>query len=139
MLVLRNPTVSPFACLVLCSYPIIEALYSIWRRFKMNKSSGNPDRLHLHQLIGEGLIYPTLGKKRSTRLKSAATGLAISLFSVAAVLMASALYAQQNTLIILFCVLSLGYLLVYRAASKMNTVQGMGAKSSTEVSEKPTA
>jgi len=121
LLVLRNPTVSPFACLVLCSYPIIEALYSIWRRFKMKKSSGNPDRLHLHQLIGERLIYPALGKRRSTYIKSAATGFAVNLFCIPAALLAYALYDQKNTLIMLFCALTFGYIMVYHTVSKMST------------------
>jgi hypothetical protein len=39
--------------------------------------------------------------------------------------MAYALYDKQNTLIILFCGLSLGYLWIYRAATKLNTAPGM--------------
>jgi UDP-N-acetylmuramyl pentapeptide phosphotransferase/UDP-N-acetylglucosamine-1-phosphate transferase len=123
LLVLRNPTVSPFACLVLCSYPIIEALYSIWRRFKMKKSSGNPDRLHLHQLIGEKLIYPALGKRRTTYVNSATTGFTVSLFCTPAAIMALALYDQQNTLITLFCALTFVYIMVYYSVRKMNTGQ----------------
>jgi hypothetical protein len=105
---------------MLCSYPIIEALYSIWRRFKMKKSSGNPDRLHLHQLIGEKLIYPALGKERSTYLKSATTGFAVSLFSVPAAIMALALYDQQTTLIALVFALTFGYIMAYHTVSKMS-------------------
>jgi divalent metal cation (Fe/Co/Zn/Cd) transporter len=102
----------------------------------MKKSAGNPDRLHLHQLIGEKLIYPTLGKKRSTHLKSATTGFAVSLFCVPTAVMAYALYDQQNTLIILFLVLSLGYWLVYGAASKMNIGQGIAEEPLEKISSK---
>ena len=132
LLVLRNPSVSPFACLMLCSYPVIEALYSIWRRTKSKKSSGNPDRLHLHQLISEKIIYPAMGKNRSTRVKSATTGFAVSLFCVPTAVIAYALHDQQNTLIILFCALSLGYWLLYRAVSKMDAVQGIGTEPRVE-------
>jgi UDP-N-acetylmuramyl pentapeptide phosphotransferase/UDP-N-acetylglucosamine-1-phosphate transferase len=127
LLVLRNPTVSPFACLVLCSYPVIEVLYSIWRRTKNKKNSGNPDRLHLHQLIGEKLIYPALGKSRSIRAKSAITGLAVSLFCVPTAAMVYALYDKQNLLIILFLVLCLGYFLLYYAMIKLSTALDVGA------------
>ena len=123
LLVLRNPSVSPFACLVLCSYPVIEALYSIWRRFKNKKSSGNPDRQHLHQLIGEKLIYPALGKKLSIRAKSASTGFAVGLFCIPAAIMAFALYDQQSGLVALFCALTFGYIMVYRTMSKMGAGQ----------------
>jgi UDP-N-acetylmuramyl pentapeptide phosphotransferase/UDP-N-acetylglucosamine-1-phosphate transferase len=128
LLVLRNPTVSPFACLVLCSYPIIETLYSIWRRFKMKKSSGNPDRLHLHQLIGEKLIYPALGKRRTRYVKSATTGFAVTLFCIPTAIMAYALYGQQVSLIALFCTISLGYLMLYHVVSKMNKEQSQWHK-----------
>jgi len=139
LLVLRNPTVSPFACLVLCSYPVIEALFSIWRRLKNKKSSGNPDRLHLHQLITEKIIYPALGKNRSILAKSAITGFAISLFCIPTAAMAYALYDQQNTLIILFCILSVGYCLLYGAVSKMSTERGMGTEPRVAPNSKPRA
>ena len=136
LLVLRNPTVSPFACLVLCSYPVIEALYSIWRRVRNKKNSGNPDRLHLHQLIGEKLIYPALGKNHTNRAKSATTGFMVSLFCVPTAIMAYALYDQQITLIILFCALSLGYWMLYCTATKMNVVRGSGVELRVEESNK---
>jgi UDP-N-acetylmuramyl pentapeptide phosphotransferase/UDP-N-acetylglucosamine-1-phosphate transferase len=139
LLVLRNPTVSPFACLVLCSYPVIEALYSIWRRVKNKKCSGKPDRLHLHQLIGEKLIYPALGKSQSSSAKSGATGFAISLFCVPTAVMTYALYDEQNTLIILFCALSFGYILLYYVATKMNPVQSVAAEPIAKQSAKSRA
>jgi UDP-N-acetylmuramyl pentapeptide phosphotransferase/UDP-N-acetylglucosamine-1-phosphate transferase len=132
LLVLRNPSVSPFACLVLCSYPIIEALYSIWRRFKMKKSSGNPDRLHLHQLIGEKLIYPTLGKGQSTNIKSATTGITVSLFCVPTATIALAMFDKQNVLITLFFCLGLGYTMVYHTITKIGAGQSKEIQLSSE-------
>jgi UDP-N-acetylmuramyl pentapeptide phosphotransferase/UDP-N-acetylglucosamine-1-phosphate transferase len=52
LVVIRNPSVSPwFACLINI-YPIFETLFSIWRKKFVKKiSPGVPDGAHLHMLI----------------------------------------------------------------------------------------
>jgi UDP-GlcNAc:undecaprenyl-phosphate GlcNAc-1-phosphate transferase len=64
LLVLRNPTVSPWFPLLLLIYPIFETIYSIYRRkFQHKLSPGQPDNQHLHQLIHDKLIpHHTHGK-----------------------------------------------------------------------------
>src|SRR5437879_4525677 len=52
LLVHRNTEVSPWFALALLSYPIVETLFSIYRkRVLRNQSAGEPDGLHLHMLI----------------------------------------------------------------------------------------
>ena len=51
LLPLRNPSISPWAPLVACAYPILEIFFSVARRRLRLKSSTQPDRLHLHSLI----------------------------------------------------------------------------------------
>ena len=122
MLVSRNPQVSPFACLVLCSYPIIEVLYSITRRAKARMASGRPDRLHLHQLIAITLIYPRL-HAMSPVCKNSLTGLLVSSFSIPAMALAI-IYAQnQAVLVCLFGVMTIGYILLYRIARSHHETQ----------------
>lgn len=53
-LVVRNPgDVSPWAMLLVCGYPFIETLFSIYRRAsrKRRHNPGCPDASHLHSLI----------------------------------------------------------------------------------------
>ncbi len=58
LLVLRNPAVNAWQVLAVCAYPIIEVLYSIYRRTVIRKvSPGAPDRLHLHTLVHRRLVY----------------------------------------------------------------------------------
>ncbi len=52
LLVTRNPALSPWAAVLACSYPIIETLFSILRRFAFDRALAQPDRQHLHSLIG---------------------------------------------------------------------------------------
>lgn len=52
LLVVRNPSVSPWFPLAALIYPIFETLYSVYRRkFQHSLSPGQPDNKHLHQLI----------------------------------------------------------------------------------------
>ncbi|WP_275270457.1 MraY family glycosyltransferase [Limnobacter sp. P1] len=53
-LTVRNPgAVSPWAMLLVCGYPIIETLFSVYRRLsrKCRRNPGTPDASHLHSLV----------------------------------------------------------------------------------------
>lgn len=52
----RNPEVSAWAPVLVCGYPILEVLFSIWRRAKRKLNPGSPDRLHLHSLVKRRLV-----------------------------------------------------------------------------------
>ena len=57
MLVHRNTEVSPWFALTLLSYPIVETMFSIYRkRVLRGQSPGEPDGLHLHMLIHKRLV-----------------------------------------------------------------------------------
>jgi len=47
----RNPTVSPWAPLLACAYPVFETLFTILRRIWAKTHPGAPDSNHLHSLI----------------------------------------------------------------------------------------
>ena len=51
LLVERNPSISPFAGLLVCIYPFTETLFSIYRRKVRFHSLTGPDLQHLHSLI----------------------------------------------------------------------------------------
>ena len=61
LLVTRNPSISPWAPLLACGYPIIETLFSMTRRLINRSHPGKPDCLHLHSLIKTRIIHPRLG------------------------------------------------------------------------------
>jgi UDP-N-acetylmuramyl pentapeptide phosphotransferase/UDP-N-acetylglucosamine-1-phosphate transferase len=56
LLPMRNPAVSPWASLLICGYPVIEALYSIARRCFSRRSPGQADGAHLHSLIASRFV-----------------------------------------------------------------------------------
>src|SRR5260221_7905829 len=52
LLVARHPEVSPWFPMLLLVYPIFETLFSMYRRkFVQGQSPGQPDRMHMHQVI----------------------------------------------------------------------------------------
>jgi len=57
LLVVRNPDVSPWFPLMLLAYPVVDTLFSIYRRtFLRGRSAGRSDSMHLHQLIYRRLV-----------------------------------------------------------------------------------
>jgi UDP-N-acetylmuramyl pentapeptide phosphotransferase/UDP-N-acetylglucosamine-1-phosphate transferase len=52
LLPMRNAGVSPWASLLACGYPILETLFSIYRKLRRaGYHPGMPDRVHLHMLL----------------------------------------------------------------------------------------
>ena len=52
LLIYRNPSVSPWGPFSLLAYPVFETVFSMFRRKFIHKAkTGQPDAMHLHQLI----------------------------------------------------------------------------------------
>jgi UDP-N-acetylmuramyl pentapeptide phosphotransferase/UDP-N-acetylglucosamine-1-phosphate transferase len=57
LLLVRNPSVNAWQVLAICAYPVIEVLFSMYRRKLIQKvSPGAPDALHLHTLVFRRLV-----------------------------------------------------------------------------------
>ncbi len=70
LIIIRQPGISPWQVLAICAYPVIEVMYSIYRRKIIRKSSpGAPDRLHLHTLLYRRLICRWLPASTEPRWK----------------------------------------------------------------------
>jgi len=66
LLVVRNPDVSPWFPLLLLAYPVVDTLFSIYRRsFLRGRSAGRADAMHLHQLIYRRLARIAVTSKNS--------------------------------------------------------------------------
>lgn len=57
LLLVRNPVINAWQVLSICAYPVIEVLFSVYRRkFVMNGNPGAADALHLHTLLYHRII-----------------------------------------------------------------------------------
>jgi UDP-N-acetylmuramyl pentapeptide phosphotransferase/UDP-N-acetylglucosamine-1-phosphate transferase len=72
LLVMRNPGISPMAPVVVGIFPLIETLFSMYRRkWVRNHPVNHPDALHLHTLVYRRLIFSP-GTYQSEELKNRA-------------------------------------------------------------------
>jgi len=63
LLLVRNPSVSAWQVLAICAYPVIEVLFSMYRRRMIQKvSPGAPDALHLHTLVFRRFVFKHVSK-----------------------------------------------------------------------------
>jgi UDP-N-acetylmuramyl pentapeptide phosphotransferase/UDP-N-acetylglucosamine-1-phosphate transferase len=66
-IVFRNPTVSAWFVIALAAYPIVETLFSIYRRKVHHAGAMQPDSDHLHSLIYRHLLRMTERAPREDR------------------------------------------------------------------------
>jgi len=96
LLLLRHPEISAWQILAICAYPIIEVLFSIFRRkYLHGQAAGQADALHLHSLIYRRLVL----KRQAMQMDRQGRGNAIvSLLIVppVALLAAVAVFAGQS-------------------------------------------
>ncbi|TNF54064.1 MAG: glycosyl transferase [Burkholderiales bacterium] len=125
LLIMRNPAVSPWAALLACGYPVIEVLYSIWRRWRSRLPAGAPDQLHLHSLVKTQLIMQTV-PHWPPRLRNAAVSPVMWLY--AALPATLAVWLEEESRLVLatafaFCVLV--YHLLYQWLANRHRAQSL--------------
>jgi UDP-N-acetylmuramyl pentapeptide phosphotransferase/UDP-N-acetylglucosamine-1-phosphate transferase len=112
LLVIRNPDISPMAPVVVGIFPLIETLFTMYRRkFVRNHPVNHPDALHLHTLVYRRLVSSPI-RHHTHALKNRANAQVAWYFWVpAAGFGALAVTFQSRTSILL--VLMLAYLAIY--------------------------
>jgi UDP-N-acetylmuramyl pentapeptide phosphotransferase/UDP-N-acetylglucosamine-1-phosphate transferase len=69
LLIHRNPQVSPLFPLLICIYPVVETVFSIYRRKLLRgQSPGMPDGIHLHSLVYRRLMRWAVGNRSAKEL-----------------------------------------------------------------------
>ncbi|MCC5888884.1 MAG: glycosyltransferase family 4 protein [Gammaproteobacteria bacterium] len=57
LLVTRHPEISPWAVAAIVAYPVVEMLYSIWRKHRREgHHPSRPDGLHMHMLVHRRVV-----------------------------------------------------------------------------------
>ncbi len=112
LLIERNPSVSPFAALLVCIHPVSEVLLSIFRRKLKKLNPGHPDRLHFHSIIKQRYVRRWFGKL-SFQLRNSITGVLVGFMTFTAIIIAT--LVNQNSLLSLLAVIALamGYVAIY--------------------------
>jgi UDP-N-acetylmuramyl pentapeptide phosphotransferase/UDP-N-acetylglucosamine-1-phosphate transferase len=122
LLPMRNPEVSPWMCLLICAYPVVEVLYSMYRRIRNQKSSGAPDDQHLHTLIKTKIIrvyFPHLSQSRRNALVAPLIWILVAACGVVACKWGN----STSILVVCFGLFVLVYHLTYRLISSQRSTQ----------------
>lgn len=112
LLVARNPLVSPWYAVLLLIYPVVETIFSIYRRkIVRGVSPGLPDGVHLHMLVFKRIVRWTVGPKdaRAITRNNSRTSPYLWLLSLMAVIPATLLWSQS----VLLCGLCVLFIATY--------------------------
>jgi UDP-GlcNAc:undecaprenyl-phosphate GlcNAc-1-phosphate transferase len=123
----RHPEVSPWFALLINGYPIMETLFTIYRRkIHQNKSLGTPDGIHFHTLIYRRILQA----KYFNSALSANARTAPYLWILAGLSIAPAVLWWQSTHILIgACALfTLFYIWIYTKIVKFKTPRWMHLK-----------
>ena len=112
-LLARNPGVSPWASVLLCGYPTIEVLYSVYRRSRHRLSPGQPDRRHMHSLVATELVQPRL-TTLPPYMSNAAVSVLMWICATVPVVPAILFSGRPGILLPALALCALAYHLVYR-------------------------
>jgi UDP-N-acetylmuramyl pentapeptide phosphotransferase/UDP-N-acetylglucosamine-1-phosphate transferase len=112
LLIERNPSVSPFAALLVCIHPVSEVLLSIFRRKLKKMNPAHPDRLHFHSIVKQRYVRRWFGNL-SFELRNSITGVFVGFMTLTAIFIAS--MVNQNSLLSFLAVIALamGYVAIY--------------------------
>lgn len=117
LLVSRNPSISPWAPLLLLIYPVWETLYSMYRRSGQGLAHiTSPDALHLHQLIYRRLIkrYGASRDPHHRLMRNSFTSLYLWVLALMCAVPA-VIFADKTPVLMLFClVFAMSYVVLYR-------------------------
>lgn len=116
LLVHRNPGVSAWCPMLLMIYPVWETLFSILRRSGGGlRRIGQPDALHLHQLVYRRLIKRYVGSKNPDHmiLRNSLTSVYLWVLVILSIVPAVLFYDNRAVLTFLCACFALSYLLIY--------------------------
>jgi UDP-GlcNAc:undecaprenyl-phosphate/decaprenyl-phosphate GlcNAc-1-phosphate transferase len=123
LMIARHPTISPWFALLINAYPILETLFTIYRRkIHQGKSPGLPDGIHFHTLIYRRILIPTAVNSKFDLLNTnARTAPYLWLLSSFAVLPAI-LWWQSTSILIAFTLLfTISYVWLYTKIVRFKT------------------
>lgn len=118
LLPMRNPDVSPWVALVACAYPLLEVLFSVYRKSKREGySPTQPDGVHLHMLV-----YRRISRHRfrhaPAAYRNAATSPFLWAYASGPALGAVLFYDRQPLLMATLVLSALAYGLIYRRLTR---------------------
>jgi UDP-N-acetylmuramyl pentapeptide phosphotransferase/UDP-N-acetylglucosamine-1-phosphate transferase len=124
LLAMRNPQISPMAPVVVGLLPLVETLFSMYRRNVIrNHPVNQPDALHLHTLVYRRTLFNPSSKYTANQLNAVNAKVALyfwlpaAIFAVLACIFAESTEAQLALMLIYLSM----YNWLYRRLVRFNT------------------
>ena len=118
MLPFRNDNISPWVSFLICSYPIIETIFSIYRK---NKRKGHhpskPDGLHLHMLVYRDLSRRLSYKLNIIHFRNSITSIIMYFIPLFSCITALLTYNNKISIITMSILTLFIYLIFYKKVS----------------------
>ena len=124
LLLARNPDVSPLFPLLLCGYPVVETVFSMYRRKVVRgRPVGMPDGVHLHSLIYRRLMRWAIGSRDAQILTRRNSMTAPYLWAICSLSAIPAVVWWDDTRMLALCLVlfAAGYVSVYWRIVKFRT------------------
>jgi len=127
LLVARHPQISPWFALLINAYPVLETLFTIYRRkIHQGKSPGQPDGIHFHTLIYRRILSPaTVTNKFDLLNANAKTAPYLWLLSSFAIVPAILLWQSTPILIAFTLLFTISYVWLYTKIVHLKTPRWM--------------
>lgn len=128
LVVVRNPSVSPWFALAVNTYPVFETLFSIWRRsVHQNRQVMMPDRAHFHSLIYRRIMRWTNPNSKGEHhyLSNAKTSPYLWLLSSMGLIPAVLFWNSTQVLMITCALFAVLYVYLYRRMMRFKTPSWM--------------
>lgn len=123
LLLVHNPAVPVFYPLLLCSYPVFETLFSIYRKkFIRGQSPGQPDGVHMHMLIYKRLVrmYAYAKDANAKTQRNSITSIYLWGLAAGTTLPAMVFWDSPIVLCLLFAIFCIVYLWLYGGLVKFH-------------------
>ena len=124
LLLHRNPSVSPMFALLLCSYPIFETIFTMYRRkFVRGTATAAPDGIHLHTLVHRRVVRWLVDASGERRMTARNSMTAPYLWLLCLVSVVPAVLWWDNTAVLAAFLLLfvVSYVLLYRSIVRFKT------------------
>ena len=118
LLPMRNPETSAWTAILICAYPVIETVASMWRKSRRaGHSAGQPDRVHFHMLAHRRYARRLVKRQTARHLRNPATSLVTWLLPLLTAGFAAIAYDTAAGSAFLFFVTAVLYGFLYRLMS----------------------
>lgn len=84
-LLIRVPELTPWAMVLIFFWPVADTFFAIYRRIRSGRPTGQPDRLHFHQLVMRALEISVMGRNSRELTNPLSTVVMIPMFVMPAV------------------------------------------------------